>query len=120
MGKFVSRCTLTVDNEEIDDFTEITEPEVEQTKPVPLMHKTGHMAVTRRYQGIKVKYVIPEDAPEFDFSKVADGTLTISYGAGMRRVYSGVYCTKIGGETYKDGSETVRDIELSAEDRNPA
>ena len=119
MSKAVSRCTLIIDGEEIDDFSEITEPEVEYSKAVPLMNKTVHLDVTRRYQGIKLKYIVPSDAPEFDFTQVEDATLAIVYENGTRRVYSGVYRTKVGGETYKDGSETVRDVELSAEDRDP-
>lgn len=119
MSKYVSRCTLVIDNEEIDDFNEITEPEIEYHKPVDLMHKTGHLDVVQRYKGIKLKYVVPSDAPEFDFTKVEDATLTIVYLNGTRRTYSGVYVNKVGNEAYKDGSETVRDIELSAEDRNP-
>jgi hypothetical protein len=115
----VSRCTLEINGEEIDDFTEITEPEVEYCKPVDLMHKTGYIDVQQRYKGIKLKYAIPSDAPEFDFSVIKDGTLTISYTNGTRRRYMGVYVNKVGNESYKDGSETVRDIELSAEDRDP-
>lgn len=120
MSKYVSRCTLEIDNEEVDDFSEITEPEVEYYKPVDLMNKTGHLEVVQRYKGIKVKYLVPSDAPEFDFTKVADATLTIVYLNGTRRTYSGVYVTKVGGESYKDGGETVREVELSAESRNPA
>ena len=120
MSNYVSRCTLVINGLEIDDFSEVTEPEVEYNKPVDLMNKTGHLAVTNRYKGLKVKYVIPSDGPEFDFTKVEDGTLTIVYENGTRRTYSGVYVNKVGGESYKDGAETVRDIELSAEDRDPA
>ena len=119
MAKGVSSVTLVIDGEEEDNFTEITEPEVELTKPVDLMHKTIHVDVKRRYKGIKIKYIVPQDEPERDFSLVADSTLTIVYTNGIRRTYSGVYCNKIGGETYKEGNETVRDIELSAEDRDP-
>lgn len=119
MALYVSSATLEIDGEEIDDFSEITEPEVEYHKPVTLMSKTGHIEVTQRYGGIKVKYCVPSDAPEFDFTKVADATLAIVYKNGTRRTYSGVYIAKVGNETYKDGSETVRDIELSAEDRDP-
>jgi hypothetical protein len=117
--KVVSSVTLEIDGEEEDNFSEITEPEVEHNKPVDLMNKTAHIEVTRRYKGIKIKYLVPSDEPERDFSKVEDSTLTIVYKNGTRRTYSGVYVNKIGGETYKDGAETVRDIELSAEARNP-
>lgn len=117
--KYVSRCNLEVNGEEIDDFAEITEPEVEYNQPLDLMHKTGHIDVVQRYKGIKLKYIVPADAPEFDFTKVQDGALTISYGNGTRRRYTGVYVNKIGNETYKDKSETVRDVEFSAEDRDP-
>lgn len=119
MSKTVSRVTLEIDGEEEDNFSEITEPDVEYNKPVDLMNKTVHVAVTQRYKGIKIKYVVPSDEPERDFSKVEDSTLTIVYENGTRRRYSGVYVNKVGNETYKDGSETVRDIELSAEDRDP-
>ena len=116
---YVSRCTLEIDGEEIDDFDEITEPDVEYTKPIDLMNKTGHIEVTNRYKGIKIKYLVPSDVPEFDFTKVKDATLTIVYTNGTRRRYSGVYVNKVGNETYKDGAETKRDIELSAEKRDP-
>lgn len=120
MSEYVSRVTLVVGGEEIDDFSEITEPDVEYNKPIDLMGKTGHIGVTQRYKGIKVKYIVPSDAPEFDFTTVEDDTLSIVYENGNRRTYSGVYVNKVGNETYKDGAETVRDIELSAESRNPA
>lgn len=120
MSLFVSRVTLVVGGKEIDTFSEITEPDVEYNKPIDLMNGTGHIAVTQRYKGIKVKYIVPSDEPEFDFSSVEDETLVIVYENGTRRTYSGVYTNKVGNETYKDGSETVRDVELSAEDRNPA
>lgn len=119
MSLYVSRVTLEIDGQEIDDFNEITEPQVEYHKPIPLMRKTGHVETTPRYNGIKVKYVIPSDAPEFDFTTIKDATLSIVYENGTRRRYSGVYCTNVGNETYKDGAETVRDVELSAEDRDP-
>ena len=119
MSNYVSRCTLEIDGEEIDDFSEITEPDVEYGKSIDLMNKTGHVEVTLRYKGIKIKYIVPSDAPEFDFSKVKDATLSIVYANGTRRRYSGVYVNKVGNETYKDGAETVRDVELSAEDRDP-
>lgn len=119
MALYVSGATLEINGEEIDDFSEITEPEVESNKPIDLMAKTGHIEVTERYKGIKIKYIVPSDAPEFDFKKVKDGTLTIVYKNGTRRKYTGVYVNKIGGETYKDGTETIRDVELSAEDRDP-
>jgi hypothetical protein len=115
----VSRCTLEINGEEIDDFDEITEPEVEYNKPIDLMHKTSHIEVTQRYKGIKLKYLVPADAPEFDFTLVKDGVLTISYANGTRRRYIGVYVNKVGNETYKDGGETKRDVEFSAEDRDP-
>jgi hypothetical protein len=115
----VSRVTLTIDGEEEDNFTEITEPEVEYNKSVDLMHKTVNIPVTRRYKGIKVKYIVPIDEPERNWSAIKDGTLTITYENGQRRVYSGVTCNKVGGETYKDGTETVRDVELSAVSRYP-
>jgi len=119
MAKYVSSVGLEINGELIDDFAEISEPEVEYGKPVDLMNKTGHLDTTPRYRPLKLKYVVPADKPEFDFTTVQDGTLTIVYKNGTRRRYTGVYVNKIGNETYKDGSETVRDIELSAEDRDP-
>ena len=102
--EYVENVTLEVNGQEITDFDEVTENEVELRKPVHLMNKTGFSKTTARY-GCKVKYVIPKDATEFDFESVEDGTLTIDYGNGTRKTYTGVFSTKIG-ET-KSGKEVA-------------
>jgi len=69
---------------------------------------------TRPQYGLEVEYVIPKDAPEFDFESVEDGTLTIDLENGTRKQYSGVYALKIGDTKYDGENEATRTIELVA------
>lgn len=120
MSEYVSKVLLEVNGKQVDDFNKITEPDVEYRGEVKLMNKTGFTSKTPRYSPIKVEYVVPKDGPEFDFSSIQDGTLTIDYDNGTRRTYTGVSCLKVGGESYgEDGKETIRNIELMATDRDP-
>jgi hypothetical protein len=109
--EYVSRCTLTANGQSIEDFKTVTENEIEKHKPVRLMNKTGACKVTPRY-GTKVDYVVPEDAPEFDWESMSNGTLTIEYENGRRTTYTGVYVAKVGEQKVDGENETVRSIEL--------
>lgn len=116
MSEYVSKVALEVNGREITDFKSVTEGARTLRKQVPLMNKTGHCNTTERHT-VEVEYVVPSDAPEFDFDSVAGGTLTIDKGNGVRVTYGGV-CTLEVGETKYDGdNEAVRTIKLSAESR---
>ena len=107
--EYVSQVTLDVDGQSITDFKECSESEVE------LMGKTSFCKVTPRY-GVKVNYVIPSDAEEFDFNSVGNGRLTIDRQNGKRITYTGLYPLKIG-ETKYGKDEAKKEIEFGAEDR---
>lgn len=113
---YVNRCTLTVNGQAIEDFKSVTENERELARQVKLMNKTGHCGVTAR-PGVKVDYVVPEDAPAFDFAQVNAGTLTIEYENGKRITYTGVRTLKIGESKIDGDNELVQTIELGAEKR---
>jgi hypothetical protein len=113
MPEYVSQVLLEVNGQEITDFKSVTDKEVEIAKPVNLMNKTGFTAATARY-AVEVEYVVPLDAPEFDFSGVRNGTLTIDKMNGVRETYTGVYTLKIGAAKYDGDKETTRNIDLGA------
>jgi hypothetical protein len=117
MSEYVSKVTLEINGELIEDFDSVEEPESEIFKSVKLMNTTGHTAVTRRYEGLTLDYIIPQDDPEFDFATVADGTLTIDRQNGTRITYGGLYTTKIGKTKYDGDNVAKKSIEFSATSR---
>lgn len=116
MGEYINKCVLAIDGQEIDDFKSFTDNERELAKPVNLMNKTGRCKVTQR-PGCKLDYVVPLDAPEFDFEGVEDGTLVVDYENGKRVIFTGVQTMKIGEDKVDGENEVVRTIEFSAEKR---
>ncbi|MDR3631478.1 MAG: hypothetical protein P4L42_14200 [Desulfocapsaceae bacterium] len=116
MPEYVSLVLLEVNGQEISDFKSVTEKEVELAKQVKLMNKTGFTNVTARYE-VEVDYVVPKDAPEFDFTSVANGTLTIDKMNGVRDTFTGVYTLKIGATKYDGDKEATRTINLGATGR---
>ena len=117
MSEYVSKVELDINGLQIEDFDSVEEPESEIFKSVKLMNKTGHTPVTRRYEGLTVDYVIPLDGPAFDFTQVADGTLTIDRLNGVRVTYGGIYTTKVGKIKYDGDNVAKQTIEFSAESR---
>lgn len=113
MSEYVSRVLLEVNGQEISDFKSVTEDEVELAKVVKLMNSTGSTGVTPRY-GVQVEYVVPSDAPEFDFETVNNGTLTIDKMNGVRETFTGVRTLKIGSTKYDGDNEAVRTITFGA------
>lgn len=113
MSEYVSRVLLEVNGQEVDDFKTVTEGEVELAKQVKLMNKTGSMDTTPRYT-IEVEYVVPSDAPEFDFEGVKNGTLTIDKQNGVRVTYTGVTRLKIGSVKYDGDNEATKTINFGA------
>lgn len=115
--EYVSEVLLEVNGKSITDFKTVTEDPVVLRKAVKLMKKTGVMSVTPQY-GVKVDYVIPKDAEEFDFASVAGGTLTIDRENGTRIKYTGVYTTEIGETKYDGDNEAVKTISVVATKKN--
>lgn len=114
--EYVTQVFLEINGQRID-FKTVTEGERELWGPVKLMNKTGHGKKLER-NSAEVDYPIPSDEPEFDFSKVKGGTLTIDWQNGTRIKYTGVYTTKIGKAHYDIDAEcVVKTIELSAAKR---
>jgi len=116
MSEYVSKITLEVNGQSIEDFKTVTEKEYEVFKEIKLMNKTGYAETTPRY-GIEVEYVVPKTHPEFDWRNVKDGTLTIDLLNGKRIVYMGVYTLKVGNTKYDTENEVTRTIELGAVNR---
>ena len=117
MSEYVSKIELEINGQQIEDFDSVEEPESEIYKSVKLMNKTGHTRVTQRFEGITVDYAVPSDAPAFDFTQVADGTLTIDRLNETRITYGGLYTTKIGKIKYDGDNVAKQTIEFSAESR---
>lgn len=113
---YVSRVFLEVNGQEIDDFKAVEEDEYDMAEQVKLMNQTGHVEVTPRYK-VTVDYVIPGDAPEFDFTTVILGTLTIDRQNGTRVTYQNVRRMKIGKTHYDGEKEAVKTITLGATGR---
>lgn len=113
MEEYIARVLLEINGKSIEDFKTVEEEEVELNKEVNLMNKTGSVGVTPRYK-INVDYVVPKNSPEFDFTKVKDGTLTIDPENGVRRQYAGVTVLKIGATNYDGEKEATRKISFMA------
>ena len=111
--EFVSQVLLEINGKSITDFKSVTEGERELYGAVKLMNSTGHTRKQER-PTVKLEYVIPSETPEFDFSEVRGGTITIDYQNGTRRKYTGVYTTKIGEAKFGDDDGVVKSIEFSA------
>jgi hypothetical protein len=116
MAEYVLAVLLEVNGRNIDDFNEVSEGEIEVSKQVNLMNKTGFGRMTARYT-VEVGYVVPADKPEFDFESVQDGTLTIDKQNGVRITYTGVHTLTIGATKYDGANEAVRTITLGATGR---
>jgi hypothetical protein len=116
----VSKIELEINGQSLEDFDSVEEPEYDVAKPVRLMNKTGFTKVTRRYDGGSVDYVIPDDEPEFDFTLVEGGTLTIDRLNGTRIIYGGVWVTKVGKTKYDGDNVAKKTIEWSAQTRTEA
>jgi hypothetical protein len=110
---YILRALLEINGKSITDFKSVTEGEVARYKTVNLMNTTGHAAIMPRYT-VKTDYVVPFDTPEFDFSQVQGGTLTLDYQNGTRKKYGGVYVTKEGEAKFDGDNEVVKTIEFSA------
>lgn len=113
MSEYIARVLLEINGISIEDFKTVEEEEVELNKEVNLMNKTGSVGVTPRYK-INVDYVVPKDSPEFDFTAVKDGTLTIDCENNKRIQYSGVTTLKIGATSYDGEKEATRKISFMA------
>ena len=114
--EYINKCTLDINGTAIDDFKSFTENERELARQVNLMNKTGTCSVTQRH-GCKVDYVVPLDGEEFDFESVKDGTLTVEYENGTRKIFTGVRTMTIGEEKIDGENEVVNEIQFSAEAR---
>ncbi len=117
MSEYVSKVALEVNGKSIEDFNSVAENEIENRKPVKLARKRGFVTVTPNF-GVKVEYVIPKDAPEFEFEEVVDATLTIDFENGRRTVYTGVHHLKTGEAKYDGEKEATKTIELGATGRS--
>jgi len=116
MDEYISRVTLIVNGEEIEDFSAFEEDERELKKTVKLMNKTGVLAVKPRY-GFSLDYVVPKSGA-FDFADVEDGTASVEFENGDRVTFGGVECLKIGKAKYDGDKETTKTIDFAAATRS--
>jgi len=116
MSEYVSRVLLEINGQEITDFKSVSEKEVKVAEAVKLMNKTGFTMATKRFE-VDVEYVVPSDAPEFDFEGLQGGTLTIDKMNGVRVVYTGCYTLKVGATKYDGEKESTRTIDIGAAGR---
>lgn len=115
--EYVSKVLLEINGQSVTDFKTVSEDAIVLRKVVRLMNKTGNIKVVPQY-GLKLGYVIPKDAPEFNFEAVENGTLTIDYENGTRRKYTGVSTLEIGEVTYDGDNEAVKNITFGAQKRS--
>jgi len=112
--EFVSDVIVEINGQVVPEIKSATEGERDLNGTVKLMGGTGHYKKRER-PTCQVKYVIPFDKAEFDFTAVNDGTLTIDYKNGVRKKYMGVYVTKIGAAEFDGEVEgVVKVVEFSA------
>lgn len=113
---YVSRITLAVNGQEIDDFKSVTENDVTIRRAVPVMYKTGFTGATPRY-GLEILYVKPAGRAEFDFAGVSDGTVTVTYDDGSSVIFTGCATLGIGAATMDGDNEVTRTITMGAKGR---
>jgi len=112
---YVSTIVLAVNGQSISDFKSVTPKAVEHHKAVNLMTKTGFIKKTPRYT-VDVEYCVPETG-SFDWSKVTDGTLSITESGGKQIVFTGVYILTVGDVKYDGENEATQTITLGAAKR---
>tara|TARA_R110002051_G_scaffold20381_2_gene55702 strand:+ start:1234 stop:1596 length:363 start_codon:yes stop_codon:yes gene_type:complete len=111
---YVSKCILELNGVEETNFTEVTEMEQEIRDKVNLMNKTGFVKKTIR-DGVKVTYVLPENGePPFNWGGVTGAVFTIVREDGVRVVFTGVSCLKVGEVKYDAENAATQEIELGA------
>ena len=113
MSEYVSRVAVEVNGQVIDDFESFEEGELAVSTPVKLMNSTGHALVTQR-PACSLEYVLPASEPEFDFTQVVDGTITVDYLNGTRKTYSGATTASIGPRQFNGEKAATRKIQFNA------
>ena len=108
----VSKVLLEVNGQEITEFKSFHEGELEIRKQFKLMNGTG-VTDTTPTPAVKLTYVIPKDKPEFDFTTVVDGTITVDYQNGVRKTFPGAYTLKLGSIDHDGDKESTRDIDFA-------
>jgi hypothetical protein len=110
--EYVSQVALEVNGKSLTDFKTVKEKKRDLWKSIKLMNKKGHYR-TSSDDGVIVDYVVPSDAPEFDFESVRGGTITIDYLNGKRVTYTNVYPLEIGEQTHDEDNALIRTIDFS-------
>lgn len=110
--EYVSRISLEVNGELNEDFTEFEEGEIEQAKQFRLMNRTGVTGVTPMIVS-KVTYAIPKDHPEYDWSKLKDGTITVDYQNGTRKTFPHCYFLKRGATKHDGDKQSTCEIDIA-------
>ena len=114
--EYVAEIGLEVNGQSITDFKSISEDARVLRKAIKLMKRTGVIKTTPQL-GLKLEYVVPKSAPEFNFEDVADGTITIDLENGTRIKYTGVATLEIGEAKYDGENEVTKAISFVAQKR---
>lgn len=114
--EYVSKCVLTVNGQDLSDFTRFREDERALRRAVNLMNKTGFSKMTPRY-GLTLVYQVPASGEEFNFDDVENGTLVVEYDGGKRVLYGGVSSLTVGPGEVDGDSEMEREIAFLATSR---
>jgi hypothetical protein len=119
---FVTRCTLRYQGGEIDDFKSFSEKQRIMRKQINLMHKTGHAAVTQRFQ-FEVDYAVPADGVPIHWETIGNdesATFTTTFDGGQSITWSGVHVLDIGDNTVDGENDLIRKITFGATARKEA
>jgi len=116
MALSVTRLSLEVNGQVVNDFKAFNEKARVLRKAVPLMYRTNTAQLTQRYE-VEIDYVVPQINP-FVFDTVEGGTLTVEYDSGERTEFGGVSCAEVGDAMVDGENELVKKIRLTCETRN--
>ncbi len=111
--EFVGEVLLEINGETIDDFTQVDEDDEELHARVKKMTGTGYRGVTAEF-GLKITYLVPLNKPEYNFSELKGGQLTIDHLDGRRIKWFGVTILTRGGIKYDKDGDKVREITVMA------
>lgn len=111
MSEYVSRILLEVNGQSFEDFQDFEEGEIELKKQFALMNGTG-IHGTQPVITSKLTAVIPKDKPEFDFTQLVDGTITVDYQNGRRKTYPNCHTLRLGRIAHNGNKESTREIEI--------
>lgn len=115
--QYISRVSLDVNGQTIEDFNAFEEMEIVNAKDVKLMHSTGFANVTKRFK-VTLDYVVPA-VNAIDFLALpAEGTIHVTYDSGEEHNYTGVTVENQGNTTFNGEGEAIRKVLFICESKD--